>query len=242
MNRAQVDPALLEDLRGPPPSPTRPPTVSTSDTKTQNGTEPARRNRMIPTFYFPGRRHRGSFVSDLDTDALQRPAMRSGSSARVRESLLVCVEDTPGVLGRAEGVGGLPSARVLVSRHEDRTAVARDDLDSMMTGGDAVDERRQRPARFVRADGHRHSPGFTRHWRIVSTPSPRMVARVAGAAGSEAQILHYTCVTDVHLRQGELAEIEPRWTRQSLREAPSSVASGDSARRCPHLRQRPEQI
>ena len=153
MNRAQVDPALLEDLRGPPPSPTRPPTVSTSDTKTQNGTEPARRNRMIPTFYFPGRRHRGSFVSDLDTDALQRPAMRSGSSARVRESLLVCVEDTPGVLGRAEGVGGLPSARVLVSRHEDRTAVARDDLDSMMTGGDAVDESRQRPARFVRAAG-----------------------------------------------------------------------------------------
>ena len=50
-------------------------------------------------------------------------------------------------------VGGLPPARVLVSRHEDRTAVARDDLDSMMTGSDAVDERRQRPARFVRAAG-----------------------------------------------------------------------------------------
>jgi len=47
--------------------------MSKSDTKTQNGTKPARQNRMIPTFCFPGRRHRGSFVSDLDTDALQRP-------------------------------------------------------------------------------------------------------------------------------------------------------------------------
>ena len=73
MNRAQVDPALLEDLRGPPPSPTRRPTVSTSDTKAQNGTEPARRNRMIPTFCFPGWRHRGSFVTVLDTCTLQRP-------------------------------------------------------------------------------------------------------------------------------------------------------------------------
>ena len=73
MNRAQVDPALLEDLRGPPPSPTRRPTVSTSDTKAQNWPEPARRNCMIPTFRFPGRRHRGSFVSDLDTGALQYP-------------------------------------------------------------------------------------------------------------------------------------------------------------------------
>ena len=71
MNRAQVDPALLEDLRGPPPSPTRRPTVSTSDTKAQNGTEPARRNRMIPTFCFPGWQRRASFVSDLDTDAFQ---------------------------------------------------------------------------------------------------------------------------------------------------------------------------
>ena len=71
MNRAQVDPALLKDPSGPPPSPTRRPTVSTSDTKAQNGTEPARRNRLIPTFCFPGRRHRGSFVSDLDTDAFQ---------------------------------------------------------------------------------------------------------------------------------------------------------------------------
>ena len=41
--------------------------MSKSDTKAQNGTEPARRNRMIPTFCFPGWQRRGSFVSDLDT-------------------------------------------------------------------------------------------------------------------------------------------------------------------------------
>ena len=46
------------------------PEMSTSDTKAQNGTEPARRNRMISTFCFTGRRHRGSFVSDLDTKPL----------------------------------------------------------------------------------------------------------------------------------------------------------------------------
>lgn len=28
---------------------------------------------MIPTFRFPGWQRRASFVSDLDTDALQRP-------------------------------------------------------------------------------------------------------------------------------------------------------------------------
>lgn len=72
---------------------------------------------------------------------------------RVSESLFVCVEQTPGVFGRAEEVGGLLPARVLVSRHENRSAAARDDLNGMVTGGDAVDERRQRPARFVRADG-----------------------------------------------------------------------------------------
>lgn len=104
-------------------------------------------------------------------------AMRSGSSARVRESPFVCVEQTASVLGRPEEVGGLLPARVLVGRHENRSAVARDDLDGMVTGGDAVDERRQRPACFVGADGHRHSTGFTRHWNIVSVPSPRMVAR-----------------------------------------------------------------
>ena len=67
--------------------------------------------------------------------------MRSGSSARVRESLFVCVEQTPGVFGRAEEVGGLLPARVLVGRHENRSAVVRDDLNGMVTGGDAVDER-----------------------------------------------------------------------------------------------------
>jgi len=49
------------------------PAMSTSDTKAQNGTEPARRNRMIPTFCFTVWRHRSSFVSDLDTGPLQRP-------------------------------------------------------------------------------------------------------------------------------------------------------------------------
>jgi hypothetical protein len=44
--------------------------MSTSDTKARNGTEPARRNLMIPTFCFTDQRHRGSFVSDVDTDAL----------------------------------------------------------------------------------------------------------------------------------------------------------------------------
>lgn len=47
--------------------------MSKSVTKAQNGTEPARRNRMIPTFRFPGWRHQGSFVTDLDTGTLQRP-------------------------------------------------------------------------------------------------------------------------------------------------------------------------
>ena len=28
---------------------------------------------MIPTFRFPGWRHQGSFVTDLDTGTLQRP-------------------------------------------------------------------------------------------------------------------------------------------------------------------------
>ena len=41
--------------------------MSKSDTKAQNGKEPARRNRMIPTFRFPGWQRRTSFVSDLDT-------------------------------------------------------------------------------------------------------------------------------------------------------------------------------
>ena len=50
-------------------------------------------------------------------------------------------------------MGGLLPTRVLVGRHEDRTAVVRDDLDSMVTGRDAVAERRQRPARFVGAAG-----------------------------------------------------------------------------------------
>ena len=81
------------------------------------------------------------------------PAMRSGSSARVPESLFVRVEQTPGVLGGPEEVGGLLPARVLVGRHEDRSAVTRDDLDSMVTGSDAVDERWQRPARFIGAAG-----------------------------------------------------------------------------------------
>lgn len=138
--------------------------------------------------------------------------MRSGSSARVRESLFVCVEQTPGVFGRAEEVGGLLPARVLVGRHEDRSAVTRDDLDSMVTGGDAVDERWQRPARFVGADGRRRSPDFTRHWSIISAPSPRMVARVAVTTGSGAQILHRACGTDVHLRRGEPARFRRRWT------------------------------
>ena len=50
-------------------------------------------------------------------------------------------------------MGGLLPARVLVGRHEDRTAATRDDLDSMVTGSDAVDERRERPACFVGAAG-----------------------------------------------------------------------------------------
>ena len=50
-------------------------------------------------------------------------------------------------------MGGLLPARVLVGQYEDRSAVTRDDLGSMVTGSDAVDERRQRPARFVGADG-----------------------------------------------------------------------------------------
>lgn len=50
-------------------------------------------------------------------------------------------------------MGGLLPARVLVGQYEDRTAVTRDDLDSMVTGRDAVAERQQRPARFVRAAG-----------------------------------------------------------------------------------------
>ena len=79
--------------------------------------------------------------------------MRSGSSARVRESPFVCVEQTPGVLGRPEEVGGLLPARVLVGRYENRSTVARDDLDGMVAGHDEADESRQRPARFVRAAG-----------------------------------------------------------------------------------------
>ena len=50
-------------------------------------------------------------------------------------------------------MGGLLPSCVLVGRHEDHSAIARDDLNGMVTGGDAVDERRQRPARFVRAAG-----------------------------------------------------------------------------------------
>mgnify|MGYP001004001066 FL=1 len=50
-------------------------------------------------------------------------------------------------------MGGLLPARVLVGRHEDRSAVTRDDLDSMVTGSDAVDERQERPACFVGAAG-----------------------------------------------------------------------------------------
>ena len=45
--------------------------MSTSDTKAQNGTEPARRNRMIPTFVRLNGRHRDSFVTDLDTGSFQ---------------------------------------------------------------------------------------------------------------------------------------------------------------------------
>lgn len=136
--------------------------------------------------------------------------MRSCSSARVRESPFVCVEQTTGVLGRPEEVGGLLPARVLVSRHKNRSTVARDDLNGMVTGGDAVNERRQRPACLIGTDGRRRSPGFTRHWSIVSTPSPRMVARVAGAADNGAQILHYACVTDVHLWRGGPARFRRR--------------------------------
>ena len=47
--------------------------MSKSDTKAQNGTEPARKNRMIPTFVRLNWRHRGSFVTDLDTRSFQRP-------------------------------------------------------------------------------------------------------------------------------------------------------------------------
>ena len=47
--------------------------MSKSDTKAQNGTELERRNRMIPTFCFTVWQHRGSFVSNLDTDTLLRP-------------------------------------------------------------------------------------------------------------------------------------------------------------------------
>ena len=50
-------------------------------------------------------------------------------------------------------MGGLLPARVLVGRHEDRTAATRDDRNGTMTGGDTVDERRQRPARFIGAAG-----------------------------------------------------------------------------------------
>ena len=67
-------------------------------------------------------------------------AMWSGSSARVRESPFVCVEQTTGILGRPEEVGGLLPARVLVGQHEDSTAATRDDLNGMVTGADAVNE------------------------------------------------------------------------------------------------------
>ena len=70
--------------------------MSKSVTKAQNGTEPARRNRMIPTFRFPGWRHRGSFVTDLDTGSFQRRCNEVGFE---RESPFVCIEETPGVLG-----------------------------------------------------------------------------------------------------------------------------------------------
>ena len=62
-------------------------------------------------------------------------------------------------------------ARVLVGRHEDRTAATRDDRNGTMTGGDTVDERRQRPARFVGADGRRRSPTLTQDGGTL--PSPR---------------------------------------------------------------------
>lgn len=50
---------------------------------------------MIPTFRFPGWRHRGSFVTDLDTCTLQRPR---NAVMFERESPFVCIEQTPGVL------------------------------------------------------------------------------------------------------------------------------------------------
>ena len=78
---------------------------------------------------------------------------------RVGESLFVCVELTPGVLGRPEEVGGLLPARLLVGRHEDRTAATRDDLNGMVTGADAVNERWQHPACFIDAADPRPSPG-----------------------------------------------------------------------------------
>ena len=51
---------------------------------------------MIPTFRFPGWRHRGSFVTDLDTGSFQRRCNEVGFE---RESPFVCIEETPGVLG-----------------------------------------------------------------------------------------------------------------------------------------------
>ena len=50
-------------------------------------------------------------------------------------------------------MGDLLPARVLVGRYENRSTVARDDLDGMVAGHDEADESRQRPARFVRAAG-----------------------------------------------------------------------------------------
>ena len=52
-----------------------------------------------------------------------------------------------------EQVSSLLPSGILVGRHKNRSTVARDDLNGMVTGGDAVNERQQRPARFVGAAG-----------------------------------------------------------------------------------------
>ena len=57
--------------------------VSTSVTKTWGGAVSTTRNLMISTFLLTRWRRRGSFVSDVDTNALYRPCneIRGGREA-----------------------------------------------------------------------------------------------------------------------------------------------------------------
>ena len=141
------------------------------------------------------------------------------SVARTRP--VIRIKKASSVLRRSEQVSSLLPSCVLVSRHENSTALTRDNLNSIMIGVDSLDERVQRLASLACTDGH-ESASFLR-WYQNTVPS-NTVARAAPhspPAGPSSHMLRLNDLNSSHRARFLV--------RRPARRRPTSLAGGPPA-------------